>query len=121
PPAPGERRADAEHADRAAGREDGVRVLGEPLDLRARGADEVTVVGGRDHDDAVAAGAELVAHPLDEAIDLVVLLPGVRRDLGDREALRGHDAGGYTPRRARGPACRSDRLGGLDLGAAGQL
>ena len=95
--------------------EDGVGVRAQRLDLGAPVADELARVGGRDHHDPVAAPAELVREPLDEAVDLVVLLPGIGRDLGDREPLARHarsydadtrlrGAGGRTSGSSRPPA-----------------
>ena len=78
---PGSVRPSAEH---------GLRAVSRPLDPVARLADQLARVRRRDDDHAVAPRAEVVRELLDEPVDLVVLLPGVRRDLGDREALVRH-------------------------------
>ena len=83
--------ADRQHAARSRrSANTRLRVLAAALDRRARLAHELPRLRGRDHHHPVAAAAQLVGDPLDEAVDLVVLLPGVRRDLGDGEALRRH-------------------------------
>src|SRR6185503_532095 len=79
--------------------EDTLRVLPTALDRRARLPDELPRFRRRDHHHAVAAPAELVREPLDEAVYLVVLLPGIRRDLGDREGFRRHPPPEATPSR----------------------
>ena len=72
--------------------EERVGVRRQLLDLRATLAHQLARVRRRDDDYAVAANAECVGKPLDEAVDLVVLLPRPRGDLGDRERLAGHPA-----------------------------
>ena len=82
--------ADGQHRGAAGGIEERVGVAGQRLDARAALADQLARLGGGDHHHAVPAGAELVREPLDVAVDLVVLLPRPRRDLGDRVALAWH-------------------------------
>ena len=62
----------------------------------------------RDDRDAVATSGELAGGGRDPVIDLVVGVPGVRRDLGDRQALRRHasDANRLARPPSEGPARR---------------
>ena len=80
--------------DRGAARlvEERVGIVAQRLHLRPALAHELARVGRRDHDDAMAARTQLVREVLDEAVDLVMLLPGPRGDLSDRER---HARGGY--------------------------
>ena len=59
----------------------------------------------RHHHDAVPAAAQLVGEPLDVCVHLVVLLPGVGRDLGDRER---HDSERYMWRGLRAIGLRNE-------------
>ena len=93
--------AHADHARTALVREDRAGVSRRGLDPVATLADQLTRVRRRDDRHPVPAFAELVGEPLHVAVDLVVHLPRVRRDLGDREALR-HGAE-HTPGAAPGP------------------
>ena len=74
------------------------------LDRRAPVADQLARVRRRDHHHAVAAPAQLVRQPLDEAVDLVVLLPGPRGYLRNSRTRGGYAAGvpeWARPRRLR--------------------
>ena len=83
--------ADGQHARAAVVREDRLGVARAHRLIAAR--DSRT--SWRDSEGAITTTrwprrAQLVGQPLDEAVDLVVLLPGVRRYLGDGERLRRH-------------------------------
>ena len=102
--------ADGEHARPAAfGRlEQRLRPVARPAhELRVSRTASATTTGRRR-----AAGARATQLRRDAAhvgIDLVVGLPGVRRDLGDREALVGHAAGDISCARRSTPAATAVR------------
>ena len=81
--------------------------LARGADQPARVAHELRRARRREHEHAVTALGELRRQLGHERVDLVGVLPGVRRDLGDGEAL-GHRAQGKAPAaRARGPPGRA--------------
>ena len=87
-----DRLPDSQHLRASLRGEDGLGILGAGLHDLARGLDQLARIGRRDHHDTVPARAELIGQPLDVAVHLVVLLPRVRRDLGNGKTLRWHEA-----------------------------
>ena len=81
-----------------------------PIRLAVMGDDAWTRVATADErdamaallDDAMAAGRELLGHALDERVDVVAVLPLVRRHVGDGQRLGGH--GGQDSPVAAAPA-----------------
>ena len=86
PPLPERQRLPhGEHRRASRVRPERIRIRAHRLDGRAPVADQLTRVRRRDHHNAVAAPAQLIRQALDEAVDLVMLLPGPRGYLGNRE------------------------------------
>ena len=85
--------ADAEHPHAAVGVEQLAAADAAPRLPHQRG-----IVRGREHDDAVPGGGLLGGEGTDEGVDLVLVLPGIRRHLGDGERLRqgGKRSPGWT-------------------------
>jgi hypothetical protein len=86
-----ERLADGEHRSAPRLVEHGIEVGADVLHLGAPLANQFARIGGCHHDDPMPALAELVGEALHEAVDLVVLLPWPRGDLGDRERHSAQD------------------------------
>jgi hypothetical protein len=80
--------ADREHAHAAVGVEERVGVLARRPDQPARVAHQRGRARRGQHEQPVPACRELVRQLTGERVDLVVVLPGVGSDLGDREPLR---------------------------------
>ena len=76
---------DAQHARAALVREGRGRVRAHIADPRPPLLDQRARLRRRHHHDPMPAPAQLIGEPLDVGVHLVVLLPGVGRDLGDRE------------------------------------
>jgi hypothetical protein len=89
-PAPLQREqlSDPQHSDPAVGVEQGLRVLARRPDQPPRLPHERCRAGRREHEHPMPAARQLLRERGDERIDLVLVLPGARCDLRDREPLR---------------------------------